>query len=208
MQILRRIARRAMRHGYKLGQRQPFFYKLVPDLAREMGEAYPELVQSQSRIVAALKQEEERFAETLETGMQILDAALARDARRLDGETAFKLYDTYGFPIDLTADIGRERGFDIDMDGFNAAMTAQQERSRAASNAQSAALEAVSWITPPPVPPDLNRDGSPSMSTSQSSTWVSSSVQAGLVAHNMPCTPRPAESSSPRMEGPLALAGK
>jgi len=131
--VLRRIARRAMRHGYKLGQRQPFFYKLVADLTQEMGAAYPELVQSQARIVAALKQEEERFAETLETGMQILDVALGKNAKRLDGDTAFKLYDTYGFPVDLTADIGRERGFEIDMEGFNAAMSAQQERSRAAS---------------------------------------------------------------------------
>ncbi len=131
--VLRRIARRAMRHGYKLGQRQPFFYKLVADLAKEMGAAYPELIQNQARVTATLKQEEERFAETLETGMEILDSALAKHAKRLDGETAFKLYDTYGFPIDLTADIGRERAFEIDMDGFNAAMTAQQVRSRAAS---------------------------------------------------------------------------
>ncbi|MSQ60132.1 MAG: alanine--tRNA ligase [Betaproteobacteria bacterium] len=131
--VLRRIARRAMRHGYKLGCKRPFFFKLVADLAREMGAAYPELVKHQARITATLKQEEERFAETLETGMGILDAALSKNAKRLDGETAFKLYDTFGFPIDLTADIGRERGFETDMDGFNAAMSAQQVRSRAAS---------------------------------------------------------------------------
>ncbi|MFN0318037.1 MAG: alanine--tRNA ligase [Burkholderiales bacterium] len=131
--VLRRIARRAMRHGYKLGCKQPFFFKLVADLAKEMGVAYPELAKNQGRITATLKQEEERFAETLETGMGILDAALGKNAKRLDGETAFKLYDTFGFPIDLTADIGRERGFEIDMDGFNAAMSAQQVRSRAAS---------------------------------------------------------------------------
>jgi alanyl-tRNA synthetase len=131
--VLRRIARRAMRHGYKLGQKQPFFYKLVPDLVREMGEAYPELKREQERVIGTLKQEEERFAETLETGMAILKTALAKNAKRLDGETAFKLYDTFGFPVDLTADIGRERGFDIDMDAFGAAMAAQQERSRAAS---------------------------------------------------------------------------
>jgi alanyl-tRNA synthetase len=131
--VLRRIARRAMRHGYKLGQKQPFFYKLVPDVVREMGEAYPDLAQAQERVTATLKQEEERFAETLETGMAILETALAKDAKRLDGETAFKLYDTFGFPVDLTADIGRERGFEIDMDAFAAAMQAQQQRSRAAS---------------------------------------------------------------------------
>ena len=140
--VLRRIARRAMRHGYKLGRKQPFFYKLVPDLVREMGEAYPELKREQQRVVATLKQEEERFAETLETGMGILDTALAKNAKRLDGDVAFKLYDTFGFPVDLTADIGRERGFDIDMDGFNAAMTTQQMRSRASSKfRQGAQLE-------------------------------------------------------------------
>jgi alanyl-tRNA synthetase len=131
--VLRRIARRAMRHGYKLGQKQPFFYNLVADLVGEMGSAYPELREAQPRVTATLKQEEERFAETLETGMAILETALAKDAKRLDGETAFKLYDTFGFPVDLTADIGRERGFEIDMDAFAAAMQAQQERSRAAS---------------------------------------------------------------------------
>ena len=131
--VLRRIARRAMRHGYKLGQKQPFFYKLVPDLVREMGDAYPELKEAEDGVTATLRQEEERFAETLETGMSILDTALAGDASHLSGDTAFKLYDTFGFPVDLTADIGRERGFTIDMAGFNAAMAAQQERSRAAS---------------------------------------------------------------------------
>jgi alanyl-tRNA synthetase len=137
--VLRRIARRAMRHGYKLGQKRPFFFKLIPDLAREMGEAYPELVREQQRIVGTLKQEEERFAETLETGMAILEAALARNRERLDGETAFKLYDTFGFPVDLTADIGRERGFEIDMKAFDAAMAAQQERSRASSKFKAGA---------------------------------------------------------------------
>jgi alanyl-tRNA synthetase len=131
--VLRRIARRAMRHGYKLGQSKPFFYKLVPDLVREMGDAYAELRKAQERVTATLKEEEERFATTLETGMAILEGALAKNARRLDGETAFKLYDTFGFPVDLTADIGRERGFEIDMAGFEAAMAAQQTRSRAAS---------------------------------------------------------------------------
>ena len=140
--VLRRIARRAMRHGYKLGQKQPFFYKLVADLVKEMGEAYPELKKDEARVTATLKQEEERFGETLENGMAMLDTALAKDAKHLDGDTAFKLYDTYGFPVDLTADIGRERGFEIDMKAFDAAMSAQQERSRAASKfKQGAALE-------------------------------------------------------------------
>ena len=140
--VLRRIARRAMRHGYKVGQKQPFFYKLVDDLAKVMGEAFPEIVQTKERVKAVLKLEEERFGETLEKGMDILDTALKGDARHLDGETAFKLSDTYGFPIDLTADIGRERGFDVDMAGFEKAMAAQQERSRAGSKFKTgAALE-------------------------------------------------------------------
>ena len=131
--VLRRIARRAMRHGYKLGQKRPFFYRLVDDLVKEMGEAYPELVKAQERVTSTLRQEEERFGETLEHGMVILDAALAGGRKELDGDTAFKLYDTYGFPVDLTADIGRERGFTVDMAAFDAAMAAQQERSRSAS---------------------------------------------------------------------------
>ncbi len=131
--VLRRIARRAMRHGYKLGQKQPFFYKLVDDLAKVMGDAFPEIVQSKDRIKSVLRQEEERFGETLEKGMDILDVAFNGNVKRLDGDTAFKLSDTYGFPIDLTADIGRERGFEVDMAGFDKAMVAQQERSRSGS---------------------------------------------------------------------------
>ncbi len=130
--VLRRIARRAMRHGYKLGQKQPFFYKLVDDLAAVMGDAFPEISASKERVKAVLKQEEERFGETLENGMTILDAAIGENGKRLDGETAFKLYDTFGFPVDLTADIGRERGFEVDMAGFEAAMAVQQQRSRGA----------------------------------------------------------------------------
>ncbi|MFN5192693.1 MAG: alanine--tRNA ligase, partial [Burkholderiales bacterium] len=130
--VLRRIARRAMRHGYKLGQKKPFFYKLVDDLAEVMGGAFPEIAEHKERVKAVLRQEEERFGETLENGMSILDAALTTNPKRLDGETAFKLYDTFGFPIDLTADIGRERGFEVDMAGFDKAMAAQQERSRGA----------------------------------------------------------------------------
>src|SRR5213083_907517 len=113
--VLRRIARRALRHGYKLGQQRPFFYKLVPDLVAQMGEAYPELAKNAQRVTATLKQEEESFGRTLEQGMRILEAQLARDPKHLDGKTAFQLHDTYGFPIDLTADIGRERGFEIEM---------------------------------------------------------------------------------------------
>ncbi len=137
--VLRRIARRAMRHGYKLGQKKPFFYKLVDELAKVMGDAFPEIAQSKDRVKAVLKQEEERFGETLEKGMEILENALKANPKRLDGETAFKLSDTYGFPIDLTADIGRERGFEVDMAGFEKAMTEQQERSRAGSKFKAGA---------------------------------------------------------------------
>jgi len=130
--VLRRIIRRAIRHGYKLGQKQAFFHLLVEDLAQTMGAAYPELVAAKARVAAALKQEEERFAETLEHGMTLLEGALGKDTAQLDGDTAFKLYDTFGFPIDLTNDIARERNFSVDMAGFEAAMAAQRERARAA----------------------------------------------------------------------------
>lgn len=130
--VLRRIVRRALRHGYKLGQTQPFFHKLVKDLVKEMGAAYPELAEAQSRVEQVLKQEEERFGETLENGMKILEAALAKDSKKLDGETAFTLYDTYGFPLDLTADICRERNVALDETGFNAAMERQKQQARAA----------------------------------------------------------------------------
>jgi alanyl-tRNA synthetase len=137
--VLRRIIRRAIRHGYKLGQHQPFFYRLVDDLDRAMGEAYPELRNSKARVAQVLKQEEERFAETLENGMAVLESALASGEKLLDGDTVFKLYDTYGFPVDLTADICRERGVRIDMAGFEAAMEQQRERARAASRFSAAA---------------------------------------------------------------------
>ncbi|MBW8906387.1 MAG: alanine--tRNA ligase [Betaproteobacteria bacterium] len=140
--VLRRIIRRAIRHGYKLGQKQPFFYRLVPDLDRVMGDAYPELRSSRERVADVLKQEEERFAETLENGMGVLESALASGEKLLDGETVFRLYDTFGFPVDLTADICRERGVMIDMAGFEASMDQQRERARAASKfAMAAALE-------------------------------------------------------------------
>jgi alanyl-tRNA synthetase len=130
--VLRRIIRRAIRHGYKLGRKQPFFHRLVADLSRVMGGAYPELLQAKDRAAQVLKAEEERFAETLENGMKVLESALHREDRMLDGETVFQLYDTFGFPVDLTADIARERGIMIDHAGFEAAMQRQRERARAA----------------------------------------------------------------------------
>ncbi|CAM3444933.1 alanine--tRNA ligase [Bordetella flabilis] len=132
--VLRRIVRRALRHGYKLGQTQPFFHRLVPDLVAEMGQAYPELAQTAERVAQVLKQEEERFGETLEHGMKILEAALADVSKggEMDGTTVFTLYDTYGFPVDLTADICRERGVQVDLAGFDAAMARQREQARAA----------------------------------------------------------------------------
>ena len=139
--VLRRIVRRALRHGHKLGQNQPFFYRLVADLVQLMGQAYPDLVQQQSRIEQVLKQEEERFSETLEHGMKILEAALAElpAGQDLDGQTLFTLYDTYGFPVDLTADICRERAVGVDLAGFESAMQRQREMARASGKFKAAA---------------------------------------------------------------------
>jgi alanyl-tRNA synthetase len=137
--VLRRIIRRAIRHGYKLGQKQPFFFRLVEDLDQAMGDAYPELRSAKKRVAEILKQEEERFAETLENGMALLESALASGESLLDGDTVFRLYDTFGFPVDLTADICRERGVRIDMAGFEAAMDEQRSRARAASKFSMAA---------------------------------------------------------------------
>ena len=132
--VLRRIIRRAIRHGYKLGQTQPFFHKLVPTLVQEMGSYYAELRTGEARAAQVLAQEEIRFAETLATGMALLDAETAKlKSPVIPGETVFKLYDTYGFPADLTADIARERGLSIDQAGFDVAMEAQRGRARAAS---------------------------------------------------------------------------
>jgi alanyl-tRNA synthetase len=133
--VLRRIVRRAIRHGYKLGITEPFFWKLVGPLEQEMGSAYPELTRGRALAERVLNQEESRFAETLATGMQLLETAIRnlRGGKTIDGQTVFKLYDTYGFPVDLTADIARERGLAIDQAGFDAAMDAQRERARAAS---------------------------------------------------------------------------
>ncbi|MDA1331359.1 MAG: alanine--tRNA ligase [Proteobacteria bacterium] len=135
--VLRRIIRRAIRHGYKLDCLTPFFYKLVADLVKVMGKAYPELVTAQERVSEVLFEEERRFAETLEKGMTVLEAALLREDKVLDGETVFRLYDTFGFPVDLTADIARERSIQIDLSGFEAAMEQQRQRARAASKFQT-----------------------------------------------------------------------
>jgi len=130
--VQRRIVRRAIRHGYKLGQKTPFFHKLVPDLVKMMGDAYPNMASQAQRITEVLKAEEERFYETLANGMEILDAALADGAKVLPGDVAFKLHDTYGFPLDLSADVCRERGLSVDEAGFHAAMEKQKAQARAA----------------------------------------------------------------------------
>jgi alanyl-tRNA synthetase len=141
--VLRRIIRRAIRHGYKLGARAAFFHKMVPDLVAEMGMAYPELKENQAKVVATLKQEEDRFFATIEHGMAILEGELAdmtaKGATVFNGETAFKLHDTYGFPLDLTADICRERDFTVDGAAFDAAMARQKEQARAAGKFKMAA---------------------------------------------------------------------
>jgi len=141
--VLRRIIRRAIRHGYKLGARAAFFHKMVPDLVAEMGEAYPELKSGEKRITDILRQEEERFFETIEHGMAILETELAEmekaGATTFNGETAFKLHDTYGFPLDLTADICRERNVTVDSAAFDAAMARQKDQARAAGKFKMAA---------------------------------------------------------------------
>jgi alanyl-tRNA synthetase len=148
--VLRRIVRRAIRHGYKLGVEEPFFYKLVKSLEMEMGAAYPELARRRSHVERVLRQEEERFAETLANGMQLLDGAIARlpAGGVIAGDTVFKLYDTYGFPEDLTADIARERGLSIDSAGFESSMAAQRERGRKASRFSAVAGERPTFDQP------------------------------------------------------------
>jgi alanyl-tRNA synthetase len=142
--VQRRIIRRAIRHGYKLGQKTPFFHKLVPDLVAQMGTAYPNLAAQSARIMDVLRVEEERFYETLEIGMQILDEALQNGVKVLPGDVAFKLHDTYGFPLDLSADVCRERGLSVDEAGFHAAMEAQKAKGRAAGKfKQDKALEYI-----------------------------------------------------------------
>ena len=132
--VLRRIIRRAARHGHQLGCKTPFFYKLVATLDQEMGDAYPELRQHHEHVERVLKKEEQRFAETLEQGMRILEAAIEKmKGNTIDGKTVFKLYDTFGFPVDLTADVARERNLVLDQDGFDVEMEAQRSRARASS---------------------------------------------------------------------------
>ncbi len=138
--VLRRIIRRALRHGYKLGQTKPFFYTLVDALVKEMGDAYPELTEAADHVKAVLRHEEERFGETLDNGMKILESALSAGGKVLDGATAFTLYDTYGFPLDLTEDICRERQISVDEDGFNVAMEKQKEAARASGKFKMAAV--------------------------------------------------------------------
>jgi len=137
--VLRRIIRRAIRHGYQLGQRRPFFHRLVADLDRVMGDAYPELRREAQRVAQVLEAEEGRFGETIENGMRMLEQALGGGRKVLDGETAFTLYDTFGFPLDLTADVCRERNVTVDEAGFDRAMEAQRERARAASQFKAGA---------------------------------------------------------------------
>jgi alanyl-tRNA synthetase len=158
--VLRRIIRRALRHGYMLGQKQPFFHAMVPALIEVMGEAYPELAVRRELVESALRKEEERFAETLENGMKLLESAFADGARdvgtdepttTLPGRIAFTLYDTYGFPVDLTADVARERGWSVDMAGFEAAMEQQRGRARSASQFEGKATlpaELASTLSP------------------------------------------------------------
>src|SRR5690606_20382631 len=139
--VLRRIIRRALRHGHKLGQKGLFFHRLVADLVEQMGATCPELAAQQIAVEQLPRQEEERFGETLENGLRILESALAAlpAGQALDGQTLFTLYDTYGFPVDLTADICRERSIPVDLDGFEQAMAHQREQARAAGKFKAAA---------------------------------------------------------------------
>ncbi len=143
--VMRRIVRRALRHGHKLGGQGAFFYKLVAPLVHEMGAAYPELAERQAIVEKVLRVEEERFAETLDQGMRVFDEVVAdlNKGDRIPGEAVFRLYDTYGFPVDLTADIARERELEIDHDGYEEAMTAQRERARAASQFKAGAAGSI-----------------------------------------------------------------
>ena len=142
--VLRRIARRAIRHGHHLGQKEVFFHRLVAPLVAEMGDAFPELAERQSVVERVLRQEEERFAETLDQGMRLLEQAIAGlDGDTIPGDTVFKLYDTYGFPVDLTADVARERGLKVDEAGFESAMASQRERARSAGKWEYAGAQAV-----------------------------------------------------------------
>jgi len=138
--VLRRIIRRALRHGWMLGVRGDFFWKMVQPLVEEMGDAYPELAAKQSFVEDALRTEEQRFGETLEHGMRVFDDVAGKSGKIIPGADAFRLYDTYGFPVDLTADIARERGLEVDMDGFDKAMNEQRERARSAGRFEAKGL--------------------------------------------------------------------
>lgn len=149
--VLRRIIRRALRHGWMLGQKQPFFHRMVAALVEVMGEAYPELPAKRELVERALQAEEERFAETLDSGMRIFDEVAARSQDAIPGADAFRLYDTYGFPVDLTADIARERGLSVDMAGFDVAMEEQKRRAREAGkfgNATTMPAELAAQLAP------------------------------------------------------------
>ncbi|RNF85132.1 alanine--tRNA ligase [Montanilutibacter psychrotolerans] len=149
--VLRRIIRRALRHGWMLGQKGPFFHRMVPALVHVMGEAYPELVAQQELVERALRSEEERFAQTLDSGMRIFDEVAERSQGSIPGADAFRLYDTYGFPVDLTADIARERGLTVDMAGFDAAMDEQKRMAREAGkfgNATTMPAELAAQLSP------------------------------------------------------------
>jgi alanyl-tRNA synthetase len=157
--VLRRIIRRALRHGYMLGQKQPFFYRLVDTLVVQMGQAYPELSTKRDTVEKALKAEEERFSETLEHGMKVFDDIAARSNNIIPGADAFRLYDTYGFPVDLTADIARERNLKVDMAGFDAAMNEQRQRARASSQFESKAMLSAEVVAKLPPTQFLGYDG-------------------------------------------------
>ena len=158
--VLRRIIRRAIRHGSKFGLNDTFFYKLVAPLVAEMGEAYPELVKAQANIEKVLKQEEERFAETLQQGLKILEQSLTEiKDKTIPGEVVFQLYDTFGFPVDLTADIARERGLALDHDGFDQAMEQQKERARAAGQFAAGAQAHVGELDLSPIDAEFNFTG-------------------------------------------------
>lgn len=158
--VLRRIIRRAIRHGSKLGLTEPFFHKLVTPLVKEMGDAYPELAKAQTNVEKVLKQEEERFDETLQQGLKILEQTISKlNDKTIPGEVVFQLYDTYGFPVDLTADIARERGLALDHDGFDKAMEAQKERARAASQFASTQEAHAGEIDLSPIDTEFNFSG-------------------------------------------------
>ena len=157
--VLRRIIRRALRHGYMLGQRENFFFQMVAPLIDVMGEAYPELVAKRELVERALKNEEERFGETLEQGMKLFEEVAANSGLSIPGAAAFRLYDTFGFPVDLTADIARERGMTVDMPGFDAAMKEQRDRARAASQFESKTTLSAEVVQKLPPTQFLGYDG-------------------------------------------------